>query len=116
MIFIVSIIIAFSFILSAVFIGFTPNVARLVDSDILREVFDNAAVEAIQYGNLYRRAGIIDTNTTTTMPENATIVSRFTYTVDSEENTINLVNITSDITVIKNSTTGVEDVTVSVDK
>lgn len=117
MIFIVSIILMFCFALSAVFIGFAPNVYKLTDKDFLSKAMRNAELEAMQYGNVYLRAGTLDTNTTnTTVGNNTTLTGNFTYVINSTNSTINLLNITSSITVAENTTTGVEEITVSVEK
>ena len=104
----------FCFALSAVFIGFSPNVYKLTGKDILSRAIRNAELEAMQYGDIYLRAGFLDTNFSTSTPDNTTTASNFTYAINSTGSTINLVNITSNITVAEN--TGVEYITVSVEK
>lgn len=64
MILIVSVILIFCFALSAVFIGFTPNIYRLVDKDFVSKAIKSAELEAMRYGDVYLRAGVLDTNTT----------------------------------------------------
>ncbi|MDO8749106.1 MAG: hypothetical protein Q7J72_08355 [Candidatus Omnitrophota bacterium] len=115
MIFIVSIILMFCFALSAVFIGFAPNAYKLTYKDFVSKAIQNAELEAMQRGDVYLRAGVLNTNTTIA-PNTNTTTSLFTYTVDSDGDRINIVNITSNITVAINSTTGVESITVSADK
>ena len=115
MIFIVSIILMFCFALSAVFIGFAPNVYKLTDKDFLSKAMRNAELEAMQHGDVYLRAGVLDTNYSTSTPDNTTTASNFTYAINSTGSTINLVNITSNITVAE-SATGVENIIVSVEK
>lgn len=116
MIFIVSIILMFCFALSAVFIGFTPNAYRLVDKDFVSKAIMNAELEAMRYGEVYLRAGVLDTNTITTPTSNNTIQSSlFTYVVNATGITINSVNITSNITVAIDSN-DVENITVSAEK
>ena len=115
MIFIVSIILMFCFALSAVFIGFAPNVYKLTDKDFLSKAMRNAELEAMQHGDVYLRAGVLDTNYSTSTPDNTTTASNFTYAINSTGSTINLVNITSNITVAE-SATGVEYIIVSVEK
>ena len=116
MIFIVSIILMFCFALSAVFIGFAPNAYKLTDKDFVSKAIQNAELEAMKYGDVYLRAGVLDTNTTTATPDNKTQTSLFTYVVNADNSTINLVNITSKITVAIDDTTGVENITVSAEK
>jgi len=116
MIFIVSIILMLCFALSAVFIGFAPNMYKLTDKDFVSKAIHNAELEAMRYGDVYLRAGVLDTDTTTTTPDNATQTGLFTYVVNADGSTINTVNITSKITVAIDNTTGVENITVSADK
>ena len=114
MIFIVSVILMFCFALSAVFIGFTPNAYKLVDQDFVSKAIQNAELEAMQRGDVYLRAGVLDTNSTTSTPDNNTTVSLFTYVSNSTGILINLVNITSNITV--KEVAGVDYITVSAEK
>ena len=116
MIFIVSIILMFCFALSAVFIGFAPNVYKLTDKDFVSKAIENAELEAMQYGDVYLRAGVLDTNSSTSLiPDNNTTVSLFTYVINSTSSSpINLVNITSNITV--KEVAGVDYITVSAEK
>ena len=107
MIFIVSIILMFCFALSAVFIGFAPNVYKITDKDFVSRAIQNAELEAMQRGDVYLRAGVLNTNTTTT-------TSPFTYVINSTGSTINIVNITSNITV--KEVAGVDYITVSAEK
>lgn len=104
----------FCFALSAVFIGFTPNAYRLIDKDFVSKAIMNAELQAMRYGEVYLRAGVLDTNSSTSTPDSNTTVSRFTYVINSTNSEVNLVNITSNITVSENSE-GVH-ITVSADK
>ena len=106
----------FCFALSVVFIGFTPNVYKLMDKDFVSKAIENAELEAMRYGDVYLRAGVLDTNTTTLTPDNTTRTGLFTYAVNATGSTINLVNLTSKITVAIDNTTGVENITVSAEK
>lgn len=112
MIFIVSIILMFCFALSAVFIGFAPNVYKLTNKDFYSQAIRNAELKAMRYGEVYLRAGILDTNAATPAPNTNTTTSPFTYTVDSANVTINQVNITSNITVTEDSEE-IKNITVS---
>ena len=102
MIFIVSIILTFGFALSAIFLGFSPNIYRLSDKGFMGRAIQNAELEAMQYGNLYLRAGILD-------PDNPDKVnneteSLFIYNIigsGAQERTASFSNITSNITVSK---------------
>ena len=115
MIFIVSIILMFCFALSAVFIGFAPNVYKLTDKDFVSKAIENAELEAMQYGDVYLRAGVLNTNTTIAPNTNTTTTtSPFTYVINSTGSTINIVNITSNITV--KEVAGVDYITVSAEK
>ena len=114
MIFIVSIILMFCFALSAVFIGFSPNVYKITDKDFVSRAIQNAELEAMQRGDVYLRAGVLNTNTTIA-PNTTTTTSPFTYVINSTSSSpINLVNITSNITV--KEVAGVDYITVSAEK
>lgn len=100
MIFIVSLILTFGFALSALFIGFGPNVYRLSDKGFMARAFQNAELEAMHYGDLYLRAGILDPDDAA---KNYTATrSRFTYNIIGS-GTASAVTITSDITASRNS-------------
>ncbi len=114
MIFIVSIILMFCFALSAVFIGFTPNAYRLVDKDFVSKAIMNAELQAMRYGDVYLRAGVLDTDSNTSTPDSNTTVSLFTYVINSTGSRVNEVNITSNITVAEDSDGA--DITVSAEK
>ena len=115
MIFIVSIILMFCFALSAVFIGFAPNVYKITDKDFVSRAIQNAELEAMQRGDVYLRAGVLNTNTTIAPNTNTTTTtSPFTYVINSTGSTINIVNITSNITV--KEVAGVDYITVSAEK
>ena len=114
MIFIVSIILMFCFALSAVFIGFTPNAYRLVDKDFVSKAIMNAELQAMRYGDVYLRAGVLDTNSSTSTPDNNTTASLFTYVINSTGSRVNEVNITSSITVAEDA--GARNITVSAEK
>jgi len=115
MIFIISLILTFGFALSAVFIGFSPNVYRLSDKGFMSRAIQNAELEAMQYGNLYLRAGILDPNDpdkkSKVLPPNL-----FTYNIIGQGTTATAISITSTITVDKDSATGVETISVSARK
>ena len=115
MIFIVSIILMFCFALSAVFIGFAPNVYKITDKDFVSRAIQNTEFEAMQYGDIKLRAGVLDTNATSSTSNNTIHVSPFTYVVNATDITINSVNITSSITVAIGSN-DVENITVSAEK
>lgn len=114
MIFIVSIILMFCFALSAVFIGFTPNAYRLVDKDFVSKAIMNSELQAMRYGEVYLRARVLDTNSTTSTPDSNITMSRFTWITNSTNDTVSQINITSNITVSEDSE-GVH-ITVSADK
>ncbi len=117
MIFIVSIILTFGFALSAVFIGFGPNVYRLSDKGFMSRAIQNAELEAMHYGDLYLRAGKLDTDiSTTSIPNSDEIPSLFTYNIIGLGTTAAAVTITSVITVDKDSDTGAETIAVSAHK
>ena len=103
----------FCFALSAVFIGFAPNVYKLTDKDFVSKAIENAELEAMQYGDVYLRAGVLNTNTAIA-PNTNTTTSPFTYVINSTGSTINIVNITSNITV--KEVAGVDYITVSAEK
>ncbi len=113
MIFIVSLILTFGFALSALFIGFGPNVYRLSDKGFMSRAIHNAELEAMQYGNLYLRAGILDPDDSA---KNYTAIRNlFTYNiVGSQADTAAAVTITSNITVTKDD--GVVKISVRADK
>ena len=56
MIYIVSIILMFAFILSGIFAGLAPNVYRIIEKDFIRRAHQNARLEGLQYGDLGLRA------------------------------------------------------------
>ncbi|MDD5493024.1 MAG: hypothetical protein PHV60_10170 [bacterium] len=60
MIWIVSILIAISLILSSVFINFAPSFHNIIEKDFQRKARNNAVLSGLQYGNLLLRAGTID--------------------------------------------------------
>lgn len=60
MIFIVSVILTLGIALSALFLGFGPNVYRLTDKGVMSRAIQNAELEAMRYGDLYLRAGILE--------------------------------------------------------
>ncbi len=104
MIFIISLILTFGFVLSAVFIGFGPNVYRLSDKGFMSRAIQNAELEAMQYGNLYLRAGILDPSDSA---KNYTAIRNlFTYNIiGSQEHpqTAAAITITSSITASKDA-------------
>lgn len=109
MIFIVSLILTFGFALSAVFIGFGPNAYRLSDKGFMSRAIQNAELEAMHYGDLYLRAGILDPDDTV---KNYTATrSLFTYNIIGS-GTASAVTITSDITASRNSA-GAQIITVN---
>lgn len=113
MIFIVSLILTFGFALSAVFIGFGPNVYRLSDKGFTARAYQNAELEAMHYGDLYLRAGILDPDDTT---KNYTATRNlFTYNIIGLGTTAAAVTITSEINVSKDST-GAETISVTAQK
>lgn len=114
MIFIVSLILTFGFALSAVFIGFGPNVHRLSDKGFMSRAIQNAELEAMHYGDLYLRAGILDPGDTN--KKSAEIPNLFTYSIIGLGATAAAVTITSVITVSKDSVTGAETITASAHK
>jgi len=117
MIFIVSIILMFCFALSAVFIGFAPNAYKLVNQDFVSKAIQNAELEAMQRGDVYLRAGVLDTNSSTSsIPDYNTTVSLFTYVINSTGSRVNEVNITSSVTVAEDDTDGARNITVSAEK
>jgi len=117
MIFIVSVILMFCFALSAVFIGFAPNAYKLVNQDFVSKAIQNAELEAMQRGDVYLRAGVLDTNSSTSsIPDNNTTVSLFTYVINSTGSRVNEVNITSSVTVAEDDTDGARNITVSAEK
>jgi hypothetical protein len=69
---ITSIIISLTVLVSA-FIGFTPNLLHLVESDFQRRAVANAKMEALSYGQLGVRAGSLTTG------EPVTIGRQFTF-------------------------------------
>jgi len=99
MIFIVSLILTFGFALSAVFIGFGPNVYRLSDQGFMSRAIQNAELEAMHYGNLYLRAGLLDPDDKE--KKTMQIPSVFTYNIIGLGKTASSVTITSVITVNK---------------
>lgn len=110
MIFIVSIILTFGFALSAVFIGFGPNVYRLSDKGFMSRAIQNAELEAMHYGDLYLRAGVLDTDSSTPTVSNTAVRNLFTYNI-VQGITAAAVTITSDITV--SGSVGAETISVS---
>lgn len=114
MIFIVSLILTFGFALSAVFIGFGPNVYRLSDKGFMSRAIQNAELEAMHYGDLYLRAGKLDTDDSN--KKSAEIPNLFTYNIIGLGATAAAVTITSVITVDKDSDTGAETIAVSAHK
>lgn len=115
MIFIVSLILTFGFALSAVFIGFGPNAYRLSDKGFMSRAIQNAELEAMHYGDLFLRAGVLDTDTSTLEISNDTTMRNpFTYNIIGlgTGKTAASVTITSVITVNKDST-GAETITAS---
>lgn len=114
MIFIVSVILMFCLAISAVFIGFTPNAYRLIDKDFVSKATINKELEAMRYGDVYLRSGVLDTNSTTSTPDNNVTVSLFTWVTNSTNIPINQVNITSSITVAEDD--GARNITVSAEK
>jgi hypothetical protein len=56
MIYIISMTVTLSFILSGVFLGLAPSVHRVIESDFLRRASANAKIEGLQIGNLMSRA------------------------------------------------------------
>lgn len=117
MIFIVSLILTFGFALSAVFIGFGPNVYRLSDKGFKARAIQNAELEAMHYGDLYLRAGVLDTDDSTLpIPKEIPIHSLFTYNIIGfgADQTAAAVTITSVITVNKD-TSGVVQITARAD-
>lgn len=80
MIWIISIIMLGAAILGGFFIGYTPALHELVESDFIRRAYDNAYLEGIQYGDLALRAKTVAPSTTKDItfqipntPENAPI-------------------------------------------
>jgi len=57
MVYIISIILMISFILSGIFVGLAPNVYRIVEKDFKRRAQYNAKLEGLQYGDVGLRAG-----------------------------------------------------------
>lgn len=117
MIFIVSLILTFSFALSAVFIGFGPNVYRLSNKGFKSRVIQNAELEAMQYGNLYLRSGALDTDSGTANIPNSIdeIKNLFIYNIiglGADQKMVSTINITSSITANKDPS-GVVKITVS---
>ena len=121
MIFIVSLILTFGFALSALFIGFSPNIYRISDKDFMHRAIRNAELEAMHYGDLYLRAGIIDTDPNTTdipdntsdLPDDKKISSLFTYNIigPNADQTVSFITITSRITASKDTSTGLVNIT-----
>lgn len=117
MIFIISLILTFGFALSAVFIGFGPNVYRLSDKGFMNRAIQNAELEAMHYGDLYLRAGKLDPDdpdkkSTEIIPPNP-----FTYNLIgplTDQHTAAAITITSKISVGRDN--GVPTITVSADK
>ncbi len=99
MIFIISLILTFGFALSAVFIGFSPNVYRLSDKGFMSRAIQNAELEAMQYGNLYLRAGILDPDDPEKKSEERW--EEFTYNIIGQGITAAAITITSNITATK---------------
>jgi hypothetical protein len=60
MLYIVSVILMISFILSGIFVGLAPNVYRIVEKDFLRKAQYNAKLQGLQYGDLGLRAGVFN--------------------------------------------------------
>jgi len=56
MIYIISMTITLSFILSGVFLGLAPSVHRVIEADFLRRASSNAKIEGLQMGNIMARA------------------------------------------------------------
>lgn len=114
MIFIVSIILTFGFALSAVFIGFGPNAYRLSDKGFMSRAYQNAELEAMHYGDLYLRAGILDPDDSNKkskeLPPNL-----FTYNIIGQGTTAAAISITSTITVDKDAT-GAQTISVTARK
>ena len=101
MILIISIILTFCFALSAVSAGFSTNAYKLTDKDFMARAIQNAQLEAMQYGDLYLRAGVLDTDVTTTVANDTTMRNLFTYSVTPQSAVS--ISITSEITVNKDS-------------
>lgn len=49
------------------FLGFSPNIHRLVEEDYMRRAYSNAANYGMQYGELASRAGILNAAHNTTV-------------------------------------------------
>ncbi|MCK9594100.1 MAG: hypothetical protein PHH68_06825 [Candidatus Omnitrophica bacterium] len=56
MIYIISMTITLSFILSGVFLGLAPSIHRVIESDFLRRASSNAKIEGLQIGTLMSRS------------------------------------------------------------
>ncbi len=78
MIYIVSIILMISFILSGIFVGLAPNVYRIVENDFLRRAHYNAKLEGLQYGDLGLRAGVFNTTSANPADRSKDITSNLT--------------------------------------
>ena len=112
MIFIISLILTFGFALSAVFIGFGPNVYRISDKGFMGRAIQNAELEAMQWGKLYLRAGILDPDDSD--KKSTERREEFTYNIIGQGITAAAITITSNITVTKDD--GVVKISVSADK
>lgn len=113
MIFIVSLILTFGFALSALFIGFGPNVYRISDKGFMSRAIHNAELEAMHYGDLYLRAGILDPDDAD--KKNAEIASLFTYNIIGLGQPAAEISITSTITVSKDAA-GAQTISVTAHK
>ncbi|MBN1912909.1 MAG: hypothetical protein JW788_00760 [Candidatus Omnitrophica bacterium] len=51
------------------FLGFSPNIHRIVEGDYMRKAYSNAAKYGIQYGELATRADIINATNSTLVLE-----------------------------------------------
>lgn len=80
MIYIVSVTVMICFIFAGIYVGFTPTVHRIVEQDFLRRVYDNGALEGLQYADVCLRAKTIvpsaSHNVTTAIPGNPIVLTR----------------------------------------
>lgn len=60
MIWIISLVLMISFILSGIFIGFAPPVQSIVEKDFLRRGYSYAQLEGLKYGDVCLRAKTMD--------------------------------------------------------
>lgn len=75
------------------FLGFAPNLHRIVESDYMRRAYSNAALYGLQYGELGSRAGTLNaTNGYTKTVSTGYLKSKNSQPLDHINNTVTLAN------------------------